>query len=89
MKLQYADVGLSVSAGLAQTTFVRRGAFIRENGRQYEYERLQKQALGIPYEVQLTFGMDIIGFSISYFGNINRIESYGGFLLGIIVGHRY
>ena len=85
-------VTLAAAAGVARTTFIRRGAFIREAGSYFFhysiYEKLVEVTTGMPYEVRLMIGGDQVGISVGVFGNVNRVASYRGFFFGLFYGNR-
>ena len=85
-------VTLAAAAGLARTTFIRRGAFVQAQSGYFhsydKYERLVEQDLGRVYEVRLMIGSDVAGISVGVFGNVNRVEDFRGYYFGFFYGHR-
>ena len=82
------EVFMSAAAGVSVATIVRRGEKTND-GYVFvsaKYERLQDRVIGLPVQARLRYG-EGVGFSVGLFGNFNRVESYGGVLLGLSFGY--
>ena len=84
-----AGLYVSAGAGISSVVFTRRGRLLR--GKilvSAEYEKLRERVTGTPVEVRLGYGNDLGGgVFVSWFRNYNRLDDYGGVLIGVSLGY--
>ena len=80
----------SAATGISSVVLTRRG-HRRENGRSFlsaEHAELRERVTGIPVEVRLGYSTDLGGgLFVSWFRNYNRVDAFGGLLVGLSIGY--
>lgn len=81
--LRQSIVLFSVSAGLSYLDGVNRGTQIKNE----EFERIKINTIGIPFETELMLEFSkYAGVGFTFYGNLNKKESYIGGMFRIKVG---
>ncbi|MBK6351974.1 MAG: hypothetical protein KA251_00300 [Saprospiraceae bacterium] len=84
------NVLVTFSTGLAFTGSTTRGNFISRSGGFFgtsSYERKIQNSIGIPLELEILFGTNRhISANFLFFSNINKYNSFGGFMIAIRFG---